>query len=403
MTSVATPPIAFDRGYWVADNDGTQSRSAMARASGPYSSAVPSRISDLEFTLPSDVMSTVVQATAALAALSSHARSTFGPSAPLLGPMSAILLRTEASSSSQIEHLTVGARQLALAILDESRSVNAQLVVKNVRAMEKAIAAGADISEETLLIIHREILRDHPHLSAHAGQYRRELVWVGGTNVSPQQASFVAPQADLVPHLMQDLVAFMRRTDLPPLVQAALAHAQFETIHPFVDGNGRVGRALVHTLLRSADPTQGTVAPISAGLLKDPDAYIRALGRYRHGDGGPIIEQFAHAALFAAQSGKELTDRLGAQVKRGKEALSGLRSDSTAWKILPVLVSNPVVTSSFLQKELGGSPRAVLAALDQLERREVLVERTGKRRNRVWQHGPILAILDDYASQLRRP
>lgn len=238
--------------------------------------------------------------------------------------------------------------------------------------------------------------------SDHAGRYRRQLVWVGGSSVSPRQAEFVTPEWELVEPLMEDLVDFMSRDDLPPLVQAAIAHAQFETIHPFVDGNGRVGRALVHTLLKSSEPSEGVTAPISAGLLNAPRSYIAALTDHRRGDAGPIVEQFALASIFAAKSGRHLVDQLGAEIEVGKDLLRGLRSDATAWKVLPLLVGNPVVTSKFLEDELGSSRRAVLAALEQLEVRGVLTERTGLRRNRVWQHDGILALLDDYAAQIRR-
>lgn len=404
---IPLPALDYQEEYWTAETDGLQSRASMARtpiagASGFCSSAIPKKIADIDFSLPSDLAAVVSEATTDLAALSSHSRSTFGSNTPLIDPMSAILLRTEASSSSQIENLTVGARQLALALVDQSRSSTAQLVLKNVRAMEQALEGGKNISEDTVLAIHHEILAGDDYLSEHAGQYRKQLVWIGGSNISPRSAEFVAPQPDLIQGLMKDLVAFMRRQDLPPLVQAAIAHAQFETIHPFVDGNGRVGRALVHALLSWSGPLGRVTAPISAGLLRAPGDYIAALTDYRQGDAGPIVEQFALASIFAGRSGMRLIDQLAAEVEGGKNQLEGLRSDATAWKVLPLLVANPVVTSGFVQAQLGVSARAALAALDLLEARGVVTERTGLKRNRVWQHDGILALLDGYAEQLQK-
>jgi Fic family protein len=95
---------------------------------------------------------------------------------------------------------------------------------------------------------------------------------------------FNPPHHDHVPVLIDDLVAFARRTDIPLLTQAAVAHAQFETIHPFPDGNGRTGRALIHSMLRGHGLTHNVTVPVSAGLLTDTSAYFDALTAYREGE-----------------------------------------------------------------------------------------------------------------------
>ncbi|MEK8226418.1 Fic family protein [Oerskovia sp. M15] len=134
-----------------------------------------------------------------------------------------------------------GARQLALAEIDQSTSANAQTVVANVRAMEAALALADRLDETAILTMQHELLSGQRGWEQHAGRYRDGLVWVGTSSISPRGASHVAPQPELVAPAMRDLVDFMHRDDLPVLVQAAVAHAQFETIHPFVDGNGRTG------------------------------------------------------------------------------------------------------------------------------------------------------------------
>ena len=401
MALVSVPPIDFREEYWGADNDGAHPRTAVAGVSGSYRSAFPARIRHLEVPVPSDLAALVSDAAVALISFSSHVEAALGRT-PLVGPMSAILLRTEASSSSQIENLTVVARQLALAMLGKSHSTNAHLVVKNVRAMERALDQDAAASETAILAIHHELLRDDPYLAEHAGQYRKELVWVGGSSISPREANFVAPEPDLVIAAMNDLVQYMRRADLSPLVQAAIAHAQFETIHPLVDGNGRVGRTLVHKVLKNGGVLGGITAPISAGLLRSPAGYIQALEQYRQGNASPIIAEFARASLFAAHSGRHLVGQLNAELERARGKLVGLRSDATAWRVLPLLVANPLVNSALLQDQLNTNPRTALAALDVLERHGILTERTGLRRSRLWQHDGILALLDDYAKQVRR-
>ncbi|GAA1451037.1 Fic family protein [Nesterenkonia lacusekhoensis] len=175
--------------------------------------------------------------------------------------MSAILLRTESASSSQIENLTAGARQLALAELEESRSNSARVVIGNVHAMEAALHLADRLDEDALLTMQRILVQEQPQSENYAGRYRNSLVWVGISGVSPIGASHISPQAEHIAPAMDDLIRFIRRADMPVLLQAALAHAQFETIHPFEDGNGRTGRALVHAMLKGKGLVTSTTAP----------------------------------------------------------------------------------------------------------------------------------------------
>ena len=192
-----------------------------------------------------------------------------------------MLLRTESASSSQIEHLTSNARNLAMASLGVGGKQNAELVAANVRAMNAALAVGDDVTAETVLAVHRALLgASDPEV---AGRWRTEQVWVGGSTVSPHGADFVPPHRDRVLDAIEDLVTFAARDDVPALVHAALVHAQFETVHPFVDGNGRTGRVVLHQVLRRRGLTQHTTVPVSAGLLRDPDRYFRSLTTYRQG------------------------------------------------------------------------------------------------------------------------
>ena len=173
--------------------------------------------------------------------------------------------------------------------------------------------------------MHRALLSGQRGWEDHAGRWRDQLVWIGTSAISPRGASHVAPQAPLVPPAMEDLVGFVHRDDVPVLLQAAVAHAQFETVHPFVDGNGRTGRAMVHSILRAKGILTATTAPVSAGLLTQTEQYFAALTAYRDGDAQPIVERFADAARFAASSGSRLVDDLSEQVDAARAQLSGLR------------------------------------------------------------------------------
>ena len=395
-------PVGHEEHSWLAENDGLSSRAQVAAGSGTYASTIPSMIAAFDPVLPADLAADAEEATAELARFDTYARVALGADSPALGPMTSILLRTESASSSQIENLTVGAKQLALAEITQSNSANAQTVVANVRAMEAALALADRLDERAILAMHEALLSGQRGWEQHAGRFREELVWVGTSSISPRGATHIAPQPEAVAPAITDLVAFMRRDDLPVLVQVAVAHAQFETIHPFADGNGRTGRALVHAMLRAKGITRHTTAPVSAGLLVETEAYFSALTAYRDGDARPIVEQFARAGRYAAASGAGLVDDLAAQMAEARGKLVGLRPQAAAWTVLPHLVAHPVISSSFLTAALGMSAVTAQRALSQLTEAGVLVERTGQKRNRVWQHDGVLGVLDLFAQGITR-
>ena len=150
-----------------------------------------------------------------------------------------MLLRSESAASSQIENLTSSARALAEAEIGEGTRANAAVILANVRTMQAALDLAGRLDEEAVLAMHRALMSQQ---TVHA---RRRLARAAGVGrrlpAAPRDAHYVPPVAGDVPALMADLVRFMDRDDLPPLAHAALAHAQFETIHPFTDGNGRTG------------------------------------------------------------------------------------------------------------------------------------------------------------------
>ena len=160
--------------------------------------------------------------------------------------------------------------------------------------MRAALNTAENISVDNILAMHRELTRG---LQQDSGVLRTQWVWIKGD--SPVTADYVAPHHERVPAALEDLVAFMNRRDIDPLAQAAIAHAQFETIHPFTDGNGRTGRALIFALLLARGVTRHVILPVSSGLLHDTDGYIQALTDYRAGDAEPIIELFIDAAQKA--------------------------------------------------------------------------------------------------------
>lgn len=378
------------------------SRAEVERQTGPYTATITAPIAEWVPLISGADSADVEDATRQLVEFDQHAQRTLGTDNPALGPMAAILLRTESASSSQIEQLTTSAKQLALAEIEEGDKANALTVIGNVRAMEAALRLADDISEDSILAMHRALLTHQAGLEYEAGRYRREAVWIGPGNAGPRHAKFVAPHHDRIPGAIADLVSFAGRNDISVLVQVAVAHAQFETVHPFVDGNGRTGRALAQSILRNKGLVGSTAVPISAGLLVDTERYFAALGAFRDGDAGPIVREFAMASRIAAKTGSRLVDDLVEQLDESRQKMKGIRADAAAWKVLPYLVGQPAVNTKYLTTHLGLGEMAALRALEALTVREVLTETTGKGRNRVWQHRGIFGVLDAYAGGIRR-
>ncbi|UQN28520.1 Fic family protein [Brachybacterium kimchii] len=314
-------------------------------------------------------------------------------------PMPAVLLRSESASSSQIEHLSTSARQLAFASLGLSDRENAQLVAANVEAMSNALSADGPVDAALILQVHEALLGESQ--SDIVGRFRDQQVWIGGRSTSPHRADFVAPHHERVSAAIDDLSAFAARTDLPPLVQTALAHAQFETIHPFEDGNGRTGRVLAQLVLRRRGLARHTTLPISSGLLQNTDAYFSALTAYRDGDPAPIVEQMSQAAHLATESGRMLDHELRGLRDRWTELIRA-RTDSTAWRLADLLFAQPVVNAAWAARQLEVTDRSARTALGVLEEAGVVSETTAARRNRVWQAKQVLDLLDDHASRLGR-
>ncbi len=400
---IPVDPVSFETFDWQPRAPEMYSRAEVARQTGPYEATVTASIAGWAPHISGEDSADIEDATRQLVEFDKHAQRTLGTNNPALGPMTAILLRTESASSSQIEQLTTSAKQLALAEIGEGDKANALTVIGNVRAMEAALRLADDISGRSILAMHKALMLQQPGFDpAEAGHFRVGQVWVGPGEAGPRTADFVAPHHDRIHGAIDDLVKFISRQDVSVLVQVAVSHAQFETIHPFPDGNGRTGRALAQSILRNKGLVGSTAVPISAGLLVDTQRYFAALGSFRDGDAGPIVREFARASRIAATTGSKLVDDLVAQLESSRIKMSRLRADAAAWKVLPALIGQPAMNTRYLTTELGLGEMAALRALDSLTDLGVLVEVSGRGRHRVWQHRGIFDVLDAYAAGIRR-
>ncbi|MCC7103992.1 MAG: Fic family protein [Chloroflexi bacterium] len=370
---------------------------------------------ELEIAVPSDVAADISDAEQAVARLNAQ-----GPTLASLEALSRLLLRAEAVASSRIEGLEVAGRRLmrleaARAIGSPFTDVTAEAVLGNIEAMALAVGEVSDrprLALDDLLSIHRSLMR-HTERPDWGGVVRTAQNWVGGNDFNPCGAAFVPPPPAFVPALLDDLVAFMNADRYPPLVQAALVHAQFETIHPFADGNGRVGRALIHVVLRRRGLAPRYVPPISPILATEVRSYIGGLNAYRYlgpsdapaAQAGILdwIRIFVSMAARAARDAERFGQRVDDLAAEWRTRAQPVRASSAVDLLIHALPSAPVVTVQTAANLIGRSLQATNQAVDHLVRAGVLAPVRDVRRNRAFEATGLLDLLTSFERSLASP
>ena len=310
-----------------------------------------------------------------------------------------VLLRSEAASSSQIENLTASARAIFSAELGVRRSRNAEEIAANTRAMQSALALTDSITAEAILDMHRVLMAGQPRHTP--GQWRDQAVWIGTQSDSPVGAAYVAPVHERIPELVTDLVQYMNGSTASPLVTVAVAHAQFETIHPFTDGNGRTGRAMAQAMLRHWGVTRNVAVPVSAGLLADVHGYHAALDAYRAGDVEPIVRQFSAASFRAVANARQLVADID-RIRSEWDAQLTVRKNSNAWKLLDVLARRPVLDSATAAAELGVQQPNVYPPLRALTDAGIVKSKAEHKLGPFWRSDEVLAAIDAFAERAKK-
>ena len=305
----------------------------------------------------------------------------------------ALLLRSESSSSSQIERLTSSVRNVALAELSGKAPANALLIAGNVAAMREALGQSGDVSISSICAIHDVLMEG----TRAAMGLRDEQVWIGGSPYSPHGAAFVPPHADRVRPCLEDLVAFGAREDVPPIAKAAIFHAQFETIHPFTDGNGRTGRALLHRMLAADEVLLHTMLPVSAGLLHDVGRYMGALDAYHDGAIEPIVECLAGALELAAVIGSRIASDVDG-VLAGWASANSDRAGSASHRLPALLVEQPVVDVAYVASHLGITDRAARNLIEVACERGILAKMGNAKRGAFYQAPDLITVLEEASS-----
>ena len=369
-----------------------------ARRGFTYRAYLPATLADEDFLLASDVAAAGANAERACRELDEER-----PTPVNLEALARQILRAEAVASSRIEGLVLSHRRLAKAAFSpDGRDITARSVLANIRALERAVDLATEVDElrsDHLIELHRllfEGTRD-AHLG---GVIREEQNWIGGAATSPRGAEFIPPPPELVPDLLEDLAAFCNREDLPGVIQAAIGHVQFETIHPFDDGNGRVGRAIILILLRRRGISQRYPPPVSLALADEADRYVAGLTSWRNGDDEDWYTVLTDAVYRAATGARDFAERVAELQRRWIEQAGNPRRGSGPLRLIELLPSHPIIDIKTATELLGGTSERSRLAVLRLEEAGVLRQTAVGRRNRAWESVGLFDLLDRFERDL---
>ncbi|GGR72920.1 Fic family protein [Nocardioides luteus] len=357
--------------------------------------ALPPYIADLDLVLERPVAAMTTASAGALRHLDLvHGRT--------MAELNHLQLRTEAIDSSKIEHVEASLADYGRALLGIGANASAVSMASATQAMERLIQeadTSRKITSDAILRAHGDLFARHPDEAAGAGRFRTVQNWVGGSDYSPRDTMHVPPPPETVVEYIEDLVAFANRDDLAPIAQAAIVHAQFESIHPFIDGNGRIGRALIHAVLRRRRASRHLTVPIASALVAHRDRYFAALHDYRAGTPATIIAMLAASTTIATTESWKTAEALES-IRQGWGKTAGSpRPGSAAYRLLDLLTAEPILNAGLVTEQLGvEDPQGTI---DGLERVGVLSRIKRTRRSPVWVAPAVLAEVEDLSARIQ--
>jgi len=356
----------------------------------------PPLIADQELHLPSGLIAELDECMRAITTLDhTHAAD--------LGPLGVLLLRTESVASSKIERVEASVDDYARALHGVKANESATSMVASTTALEtliRSVDTRRAIELQMIKDAHRALMVQDPNELAYAGKVRDMQNWIGGSDHSPRGALYVPPPPETVDAYVEDLIHFANRSDMSALAQAAIVHAQFESIHPFTDGNGRIGRALINTVLRRRGVTERVVIPLASALVARREEYFHVLNAYRTGDAGPVVVAFTRSSEVAARESLVTADRLGQMPARWSELSGPPRRGSAARRILDGLLEFPIFSTDEMAARVGGATSSVYSAVSRLHEAGVIRPLTKRTRNQVWGAVDVLGELDDLSVRI---
>ena len=311
-------------------------------------------------------------------------------------------VRKEAVLSSMIEGTQSSLSDLLLFELDQVPGVpldDVREVSNYVRALDhgrRLLEQGLPLSLRLFREIHGVLLTGGRGNSQAPGEFRHSQNWIGGTR--PGNAAFVPPPAEAVPACMSSLELFLhdRPEPTPVLLKAALAHVQFETIHPFLDGNGRLGRLLITLLLCEQQVLREPMLYLSLYFKTYRRHYYELLNNVRlTGDWEAWLDFFADAVIVTAAQAVETAQQLFNLFNQDRDRISSLgRAAGSTLQIHRVLMAHPLATSGSLVEKTGITPATVNKALGHLEELGIVKEMTARKRNRLFSYAGYIEIMD---------
>lgn len=313
-----------------------------------------------------------------------------------------LMLKTESVASSRIELINAAPIEISRAVAGQKGLRDGEQIIAGTKAIESLMAAtgeGLPLVRESMLTAHAILMRDDTAESEFAGAIRSQQNWIGGNQFSPVNADFVPPKPERLDALLVDLFRFANRIDLDPLVQTAITHAQFETIHPFTDGNGRLGRGIISALLARHGLITESVVPIACAIVGVRERYIDALTAFRDGDAEPIVRVVLAAIITAAREGIFAIGSLTKLAADWEIAVTS-RSDSSARAVAPMFLGAHALSTTDIVAATGISTPAATSAVTQLESAGIVIEVTGRKRDRFWTAPAIWEISEDYAARV---
>lgn len=315
--------------------------------------------------------------------------------ADLMAPLGTFLIRIESVASSKIESVEASSDDYARAIGGIRSNPSAVSMVAAARAVTRLVDASADrIALSDILDAQRLLMEDDPGERDHAGRLRELQNWIGGSDHSPRGALYVPPPPASVDDYLVDLLRFANRSDVHPIAQAALVHAQFESIHPFTDGNGRIGRALLNAVMRRTGISRRVVVPVASALAADQSHYFELLGEYRSGNADAIVQDLALCAQVSAREAGRTAVAFLRLPGQWQDAV-GARRGSASRTLVDNLLENPVVTAADAERITRVDAVNAYRAMKRLEDAGVVHEVTARKRNQVWAATAVLDELDD--------
>ncbi len=315
-------------------------------------------------------------------------------------------VRREAVLSSQIEGTQSSLDDVLSYQLGEPGGLPRDVaeVVNHVAAMDHGLRRLHSLPLSLLLIreIHGVLMAGVRGSEKTPGEFRTSQNWIGFTGASLNDASFVPPPPQELPRLLGNLERFLHEPGaLPPLIHAGVAHAQFETIHPFLDGNGRVGRLLITFLLVHGKVLERPLLYLSYFLKRHRSEYYDRLMAVRDGDWEGWLEFFLRGVAQTSWDATRTAAAILSMREDHRREVGGLGPNAP--RLLDRLFEQPVVNVAWVQKAIGVSWPTANKLINQLVERGLLTEVTGQRRNRVFRYAPYLALFGDPEPSQARP